>query len=593
MDLTATSDSLQFLIEVHAAAQTAVPLPGNLDAWLPDAVLLDQQTIKGLLKDTGGGLWALIPPGIHRLTLLGRTGARNAIQIPIPLKPHRVTVQAEDWEVQGVHPNGTVDAGIQLIRRKKKSSNSLSLADVALPPFLSVERVLHLGLKWQMSTVIKRLTPPGIPVVIALPLLEGESVTTGGIQVENGQAIVNFESRAREKRFTSILEMAPEIRLQAPRSAAWTETWVLDASPVWHCELSGIPVVHHQDQQGHWRPEWRPWPGEGVAIKVTRPQAITGQLITIDNARLAWTPGKRLNKAGLTLMVRTSRGGQHTLSVPKDAVLQVVKINGKSQPIRLKDGTLVIPLQPGKQSVYLEWHQPAAGRIRLKGPRVAIGEQAVNAAVSFQMPQNRWILWTAGPQLGPAVLFWSYLVVVILAAFGLGRTKITPLKTHHWLLLSLGLTQVPPVLAIMIVGWLLALGARGKYALPDKWLSFNLVQVLLAIWTLVALVGLYLAVERGLLGIPNMQIAGNGSTSFHLHWTQDRIGELLPQPSVIALPQWVFHLLMLFWSLWLAIYLLKWLKWGWQCYVAGGIWKKLPRRKKKIKPPPIPSTQTE
>jgi len=593
MDLTATNDSLQFLIEVHAAAQTAVPLPGNLDAWLPDAVLLDRQTIKGLLKDTGGGMWALIPPGIHRLTLLGRTGARNAIQIPIPLKPHRVTVQAEDWEIQGVHPTGTVDAGIQLIRRKKESSTSLSLADVALPPFLSVERVLHLGLKWQLSTVIKRLTPPGIPVVISLPLLAGESVTTGGIQVENGQAIVNFESQVQEKRFTSILEMAPEIRLQAPRSAAWTETWVLDASPVWHCELSGIPVVHHQDQQGHWRPEWRPWPGEGVAIKVSRPQATTGQLVTIDNARLDWTPGKRLNKAGLTLVVRTSRGGQHALSLPKDAVLQVVKINGKSQPIRLKDGTLVIPLQPGKQGVYLEWHQPAAGRIHLKGPRVAIGEQAVNAAVSFQMPQNRWILWTAGPQLGPAVLFWSYLIVVILAAIGLGRTQIAPLKTHHWLLLSLGLTQIPPLLAIMIVGWLLALGARGKYALPDKWLSFNLVQVLLAIWTLAALVGLYLAVERGLLGIPKMQIAGNGSTSFHLHWTQDLIGEILPQPSVIALPQWIFHLLMLFWSLWLALYLLKWLRWGWQCYAAGGIWQKPPPRKKKIKPPPIPKTQTE
>jgi hypothetical protein len=50
---------------------------------------------------------------------------------------------------------------------------------------------------------------------------------------------------------------------------------------------------------------------------------------------------------------------------------------------------------------------------------------------------------------------------------------------------------------------------------------------------------------------------------------------------------------MLFWSLWLALYLLKWLKWGWQCYAAGGIWKKLPRRKKKIKPPPIPKAQTE
>jgi hypothetical protein len=286
MELTATNNSLQFLIEVHAAVQTAIPLPGNLDAWLPDTVLLDQQILKGILKDSGGGLWALIPPGIHRLTLLGRTGARNTIQISLPLKPHRVTAQAQDWEIQGIHPDGTVDAGIQLIRRKKETSTSLSMADVALPPFFRVERVLHLGLKWEVSTIIKRLTPTGIPVVISLPLLAGESVTTGGVQVENGHAIVNFESQANERQYTSILDMASEIKLQTPRSVAWTEKWVLDASPVWHCELSGIPVVHHQDQQGHWRPEWRPWPGESVAIKVIRPLATTGQLTTIDRAQL-------------------------------------------------------------------------------------------------------------------------------------------------------------------------------------------------------------------------------------------------------------------------------------------------------------------
>ncbi len=593
MDLTATSDGLQFLLEVHAAAKTAVPLPGNLEAWLPDEVFLDQQPIKGLSKDNNGGLWALIPNGIHRLTLVGKTGARNSIQIPIPLKPHRVTVHSTDWEVQGVHPDGTVDAGIQLIRRHRDKTEQLFLGDVSLPPFLNIEREIHLGLNWQMSTTIKRLTPPGIPVVISLPLLKGESMTAVGIQVEDGKAIVNMDAQALQMRFTSVLEMAAEIELQAPRSVAWTETWILDASPIWHCDLSGIPVIHHQDQQGHWRPEWRPWPGERVAISVSRPQAIPGQLVTIDKAHLDWTPGRRLNKAGLSLSVRTSRGGQHTITLPEDADLQVVKINNKSQPIRQTDRSVVIPLQPGSQNVYLEWHQPASGFSRIKGPRVAIGEQAVNATVSFRMPHNRWILWTSGPPLGPAVLFWTYLFVVILAAIGLGRIKLTPLKTRHWLLLSLGLTQVSPIMAIVIVGWLLALGVRGKYAPPEKWLSFNFAQFVLVIWTLVALFGLYLAVERGLLGIPNMQIAGNGSSSFHLHWTQDRIGEILPQPAVMVLPQWVFHLLMLFWSLWLAFALLKWLKWGWQCYVVGGIWKKWQRRKKKVEPPPIPQTQPE
>ncbi|MGD9305122.1 MAG: hypothetical protein PVF79_12715 [Desulfobacterales bacterium] len=590
MDLTATDESLQFLLEVHAAAKTAVPLPGNLEAWLPEAILLDEKPIKGLAKDTGGGLWALIPEGIHRLSLIGKPGARNTIQIPIPLTPHRVTVHSTDWEVQGVHPNGTVDAGIQLIRRHLDKTKQSSLGDVSLPPFLNIERVFHLGLNWQISTTIKRLTPPGIPIVISLPLLKGESVTASGIQVENGKAIVNMEAQALQLRIKSVLEMAPEIRLRAPQSVTWTETWILDASPIWHCDLSGIPVVHHQDQQGHWRPNWRPWPGEQVVIAVSRPQAIPGKQVTIDKAQLDWTPGRRLNKAGLDLAVRTSRGGQHTVTLPRDAKLQVVKINNESQPIRQTDRNVTIPLLPGNQKIYLEWHQPAGGFLRLKGPRVAIGEQAVNAGVSFHMPRNQWILWTSGPPLGPAVLFWTYLLVVILAAIGLGRIKLTPLKTRHWLLLSLGLTQVSPIMAIVIVGWLLVLGVRGKYTPPDKWLSFNFAQLVLVIWTLVALFGLYLAVERGLLGIPNMQIAGNGSSNLHLHWTQDRIGELLPQPGVMVLPQWVFHLLMLFWSLWLAFALLRWLKWGWQCYIVGGIWKKWKRRKKKAEPPPIPQT---
>ena len=57
----------------------------------------------------------------------------------------------------------------------------------------------------------------------------------------------------------------------------------------------------------------------------------------------------------------------------------------------------------------------------------------------------------AGPRLGPAVLFWSYFVVIILAGPGLGRIPWTPLKTRHWLLLGLGLTQVHPLAAIMKV----------------------------------------------------------------------------------------------------------------------------------------------
>jgi hypothetical protein len=120
---------------------------------------------------------------------------------------------------------------------------------------------------------------------------------------------------------------------------------------------------------------------------------------------------------------------------------------------------------------------------------------------------------------------------------------------------------------------------------------FNLSQLTLVFWTTAALICLYLAIRGGLLGIPNMQIAGNGSSSFLLHWTQDRIGAAMPRPWVLTAPMWVFRVLMLLWALWLAYSLLQWLRWGWQCFNHGGLWKKMRWRRNKKAPVSAPPSR--
>ena len=42
----------------------------------------------------------------------------------------------------------------------------------------------------------------------------------------------------------------------------------------------------------------------------------------------------------------------------------------------------------------------------------------------------------------------------------------------------------------------------------------------------------------------------------------------------------VYRSLMLLWALWLALALLRWLSWGWQCFSKGGVWKRVALRKK-------------
>ena len=120
--------------------------------------------------------------------------------------------------------------------------------------------------------------------------------------------------------------------------------------------------------------------------------------------------------------------------------------------------------------------------------------------------------------------------------------------------------------------------------------GFSVVMVL-AILTLMALMALFEAVKAGLIGAPEMQIAGNGSTAWTLHWTQDRIGDTLPRPWTLSLPVWFYRGLMLIWSLWLAYTLLGWLKWGWGCFSKDGAWKKKPPRAKKTPVPNPPARE--
>ena len=77
--------------------------------------------------------------------------------------------------------------------------------------------------------------------------------------------------------------------------------------------------------------------------------------------------------------------------------------------------------------------------------------------------------------------------------------------------------------------------------------------------------------------------ASNGSSASLLHWYKDRTGGRLPRAWVFSLPLGVYRLAMLAWALWLAHALLGWLKWGWECFSTGGLWKRAP---KPVPPPP-------
>jgi hypothetical protein len=86
-----------------------------------------------------------------------------------------------------------------------------------------------------------------------------------------------------------------------------------------------------------------------------------------------------------------------------------------------------------------------------------------------------------------------------------------------------------------------------------------------------------------------MQVMGNGSGPWSLHWFTDRTSAALPKAWVVSVPVLVYRGAMLAWALWSALALLGWLRWGWGAFSQGGVWKKKPPRVIIAMPPPPPA----
>ena len=238
---------------------------------------------------------------------------------------------------------------------------------------------------------------------------------------------------------------------------------------------------------------------------------------------------------------------------------------------------MTIPVVPGAQTLSLTFREATGLGVLFESPAIDLGAPSVNATVTLAVPGGRWLLFAFGPRVGPAVLFWSLLLVLLVVAVALGQNRWTPLRSWHWALLFVGLSQVDVVAGLFFVGWLLALGYRARdehTEMAAGW--FNLRQIVIVAWTLAALSILAVSLYQGLLGSPEMQVMGNASSSTLLRWFTDRTPAALPRVKIVSVPLLVYRGAMLAWALWIVLSLLSWLRWGWGSFTRGGGWRKGP-----------------
>jgi len=587
--LSVKGGELSLRLSLHAQVDTAVPLPLPREGLIVRAVELDGLAAI-LLRDPAQALWLRLPAGLHELTVTAAMpDAVATLQLPLPMAPGQVELNVDGWLVEG-YVEGRADRQLQLTRQRQTAAAPLQAG--VMPPFVQVEREIVLDVDWQVQTRVRRLSQADSAAVVEIPLLPGERVTTPDVRVREGRVLLNLPPDRAEAVWDATLGRSDSLVLQAAERDDFVEVWQLRAGSLWHVQSAGIPPVRRVDAEGQWSPEWRPWPGEQVTLTIDRPEGAPGGTATIDRSQLRLSPGQRMSEATLEMTVRASRGADQTVTLPSGAILTSVRVNDAQQPIRQQGQQVVLPLTPGVQRIALVWRSEQGIGARYETPAVDLGGPSVNGTVSVSLPRNRWVLLAGGPVMGPAVLFWGVLLVILAGAVALARVGGTPLRVHEWFLLGVGLSQSHILAILLVAGWLLLLARRKKLAGREMGaFKFNLAQLALALLTLLSGAALLGAIRQGLLGSPDMQIAGNNSGAWQLNWYQDRIAGPLPTAWVISAPMLLYRGLMLAWALWLAWAVLRWLGWAWSCFSAGGLWRR--RRRKDDPPLSMPSSGEE
>jgi hypothetical protein len=582
--LRLTGNRMEMDVEIQAEAYAAVPLPGRLPAWSPVTVLLDGKPATALRRDDGY-LWIPVSKGVHDVKVTGVLPDVPDWEWTFLLKPRVVGIEAPEWTINGVSAAGVPDQQVFFTKIQKTIAGEAAYDRQDFSTLAVVDRQIELGLVWQVRTTVSRLTPRGKAIALRVPLLAGENVLSSNAQIKDGRIEVRIGAQQDSVSWESELSPEATLALSAGASDSWTEVWHLIASPVWNVTISGLAPVFEPGNPDL-VPVWHPWPGEGVSLAFSRPEAIPGATVTVEKATQEVTPGMRQMTSNLTLNLRCSLGGDFLIVLPAQAEVASLTLNNAAIPARMDKRNLIVPLRPGEQAVRVEWktNVPLGIRSRVEEVKLPVGSANINTVLN--VPDSRWVLWADGPRRGPAVRFWTVLACSLLAAGLLGRLAASPLRTVEWALLGIGLTQVPLAAALLVVAWLFFLSWRGhdSFQRLPAW-GFNLLQILLIAATASALSVFVAVVAAGLLGNPEMFIAGNGSTRTALRWYQARCAEILPQPGCIAISIWWFRLLMLAWALWLAASLLRWLRMAWTRFSTGGCFRATSKKKPAVPPP--------
>ncbi|WP_281559984.1 hypothetical protein [Thalassomonas sp. RHCl1] len=578
LQVDAQAKALTLQLTVDAGANTALALPRS-EFWRPQTAKVNGKTVTALIKRQG---WIYLPvqQGITNIRLSGQLAPVEVFQLEFKEKAQRVELlPSSDWEIVGTQGSRLSANTLEFLARAPVASGAEQTSSrYSKQPLVNVIREISLDKVWRVSTRVERIAPSQGSITVWVPTLPGEHISSDDIVLDNqsgeSRVQVSIASGQQDFGWHSILQQQENISFNARSNNRVIEQWLVMASPSWHTEFSGLPVIlQDQDNDDYFRYAFYPYAGETLSLSTTRPEAVAGDVLAIDRVEYNIDQGSRTATLNLTFDYRSTRGGEHVLTLPENYQLKEISSDGKIMNLQGEGGKLTLPVFPGKHRVNIRMRSASEETFMMSSPAINLNAPVSNISTKMNLTSERWVLWAKGPLLGPAVLYWGELVVFLLLALLLSRVKFSPLTTISWLVLGFGLSLNNWGVLMLIAFWFASLTASTYRPKAMGRLFFNVSQLGLYGLSVIALLSLVAVVPMSLLGTPDMGISGNYSYGNYLSWFADKSNGVLPEVSVMSISTLFYKGIMLGWVIWLSFAIVGWVKWAWKMLGSQGYWR--------------------
>lgn len=564
-------DEITISLAVSTQTALAFPLPSQQQGWWMTSARRDN--LNATLTHFNNHLYIELPAGTHEIQLTGII-VNNQATLDFQLPLHNFTVSTDAYRIDGLSNDEQPSTSIEIHRLNQRSEDLANTSQATpLTPVVRVNRYLNFDNEWTVRTRVERLGESDRPFTVDVNLLPEERPTRA-LELNDSTARIEFLQGQNDFQWDSLLPLSSPIELVSTVDDHMTEMWSVTSTPRWHVDYEGIPPLSSSTTTAS--PRWQPWQDDSITLTVARPIPLAGNPVSLDKLTLDLAWGKRTYTSTATLDLRATQGTRYDFAMPIKAKPLGVSIDGQVRPVPVKSNVISIPLNPGKQSVEIRWETETGMTFASETPRLRLPTEVSNIHLNVNPQRDRFIVFLTGPALGPVVLIWGVLLLLLLILPLIPNRYFPGIKKRDWFLLSLGVATFTPVILLMLVVCVCFLHWRGKIT-PDQFsrskyrFVFNASMTLAITFIVLTLGAVISSIPYSLLAQPDMYITGNQSTAHALRWYADYTPNILPKTTVYSVPSYVYRLCMLVWSFWLALAFVRWIRWGAPLLTRGGL----------------------